>query len=133
MNATVKKAAAAGIRELKDEFIKLRELRNERMHELTVKSAEIDALGSTINGYTSRLAGINADIQELERLANASPAPTLNDIKDIYETQGKLSAVKAFKDVTQASLMDAKRSIEGMAMNLNWKAPVSSAPSFFKS
>ena len=44
------------------------------------------------------------------------------DLKVAYETQGKIHAIRVYKDKTGSKLMEAKRFVEDMASEHNWKA-----------
>lgn len=44
-----------------------------------------------------------------------------NDVKRVYENDGKISAIKLYKGRTGSSLLDAKLWVEAQADKNNWK------------
>ena len=74
---------------------------------------EITALNGLRADYCGELQGIHW--QQERRVLD------LKNLRNIAETQGKLNAVKEYKECTGTTLMDAKRIVEAIAKELRWE------------
>lgn len=77
--------------------------------------------------YTNILSDDERDsfnkIQHTIRTTLSAPIPT-SPYKRAYEQDGKIAAIKAYRIETGASLIEAKKEIERLAREENWKAPL---------
>jgi ribosomal protein L7/L12 len=76
---------------------------------------QVEALYNLRNDYIGELDEINRAIERYP--------VSLDEIRAVAETEGKLNAVKRLKEVTGFSLMDAKRTVEMLADYHGWSYP----------
>lgn len=117
MNAVV----TLGIQAAKDLIVQYQSEAAAHTKRITEIRAEIIYLESVIDGTWRKIRDLERDID-----AASKPKPEyvgFDHLRRVYESNGKLNAVKAIKESTGLSLMDAKRMIEAMAAGSGWVAP----------
>jgi ribosomal protein L7/L12 len=123
LSETVSVVIEAGIAEKNRQADALRADRTGIVRIIEGLQESIDGHQGSINEINEQINDIKAEIRDCElHLSQAAKRNyySVAQLKDMAEQTGKLHAVKAFKDMTGMALMDAKHTIEAMAIVSNW-------------
>lgn len=65
------------------------------------------------------------DISEIDRVLNKINTTEIivkeDELKNIYETQGRISAIKHYRNITFGTLKESKEAVDKLAKKDNWK------------